>query len=164
MARTAAVPDKVASARRGLGDVARIGGDTEHARVHYEAALELCAANWFSVGETVRTLIGLGRVALAASRPDEARDWFEQGIALCDGPTRALELADAAEALASVAQDPREAAVLLGAGAGLRGLALAGDPDVAPVEARVRAALTPETYEKAFEEGRAMRSAAVSRR
>ncbi|MFB7995857.1 BTAD domain-containing putative transcriptional regulator [Streptomyces sp. NPDC056002] len=164
MARTAAVPDKVASARRGLGDVARIGGDTEHARVHYEAALELCAANWFSVGETVRTLIGLGRVALAASRPDEARGWFEQGIALCEGPTRVLELADAAEALASVAQDPREAAVLLGAGAGLRGVALAGDPDVAPVEARVRAALAPETYEKAYEEGRTMRSAAVSGR
>ncbi|MFF2504692.1 BTAD domain-containing putative transcriptional regulator [Streptomyces sp. NPDC058067] len=164
MARAAAVPDKVASAWRGLGDVARAGGDAERARAHYEAALELCAANWFSVGETVRTLIGLGRVALAVSGTEEARDWFGQARALCDGPARALELADVAEAFASVADDPREAAVLLGAGAGLRGLALAGDRDTAPVAARAREALSPETYEKAFEEGRAMRSAAVSDR
>ncbi|MGW2604580.1 tetratricopeptide repeat protein [Streptomyces mirabilis] len=50
-ARTVGLADKVAGAPRGLGDAARLAGDTGHARVRYESALEACAANWFSMGE-----------------------------------------------------------------------------------------------------------------
>jgi tetratricopeptide (TPR) repeat protein len=72
LARGAGLPDKVAGARRGLGNAARMSGDTARARVHYENALQECAANWFSVGETVRILIGFGRTAAAEGRTEEA--------------------------------------------------------------------------------------------
>ena len=164
LARTAGMPDKVASARRGLGDVARFSGDTARARVHYENALEACAANWFSVGETVRILIGLGRTAAAEADPGTARDWFRQAAELAAEGPGDLELADAAEALASVAESPERAAVLLGAGAGLRGARPEGDRDVVRTDRDVRAKLSPEAYEQAFEQGRMLRSAAVSER
>lgn len=161
LARAAGVPDKVATARRGLGDVARLSGDTAGARAHYEAALETYAANWFSLGQSVRTLVGLGRTALAESRPEEAADWVEQARVLASDTG---ELAEVAEALAALATDPEEAARFLGAAHGLRGTLIAGDPDVVRVEAATRARLSPEAYEKAFEQGRGLRSAAVRER
>ncbi|MFF3640705.1 ATP-binding protein [Streptomyces sp. NPDC002564] len=175
LARSIGAPDKVAVALRGLGDVARLGGDTARARAHYEAALETCAANWFSLGESVRILIGLGRTALAEERVRDAADWFEQARVLACGagvppsgggaPLPGVgELAQVAEALAAVAKDPERAALLLGAAHGLRGTLIADDPDVVGVVAAARARLTPQAYEKAFEEGRSLRSAAVSER
>ncbi|MER6025499.1 BTAD domain-containing putative transcriptional regulator [Streptomyces sp. NPDC001851] len=164
LARSTGALDKVAAARRGLGDAARLSGDAARARVHYEEALRTCAANWFSAGESVRILIGLGRAAAADGRGEEARDWFEQAAALAaDGPG-VLELAEVAEALASAAESPERAAVLLGAGAGLRGAVPQGDPDVADTVRDVRAQLSPEVYDRAFERGRRLRSAAVSER
>ncbi|MFE0100865.1 BTAD domain-containing putative transcriptional regulator [Streptomyces sp. NPDC059009] len=159
LARTAGAADKVATALRGLGDVARLSGDTARARGHYEAALEACAANWFSIGETVRIFIGLGRTALAESRADEAADWFEQARVLALSPERGPasgfgEAAGVAEALAAVAAAPEDAARLLGAATGVRGTLIAGDPDVVPVEEAARARVSPQAYEKAFEEGR----------
>ncbi|MEV7195130.1 BTAD domain-containing putative transcriptional regulator [Streptomyces sp. NPDC093510] len=175
LARTIGVPDKVATARRGLGDVARLSGDTARAREHYEAALETCAANWFSLGESVRILVGLGRTALAESRAQEAADWFEQARVLACGtdvPAFGVgarvsdtgELAEVAEALAAVAADSEEAARLLGAAHGLRGALIADDPDVVPIEEAARARLSPEAYQKAFDQGRSLRSAAVRER
>lgn len=164
LARGAGLPDKVAAARRGLGDAARLSGDTARARVHYENALQECAANWFSVGETVRSLIGLGRTAAAEGDTEEALDCFRQAAELAvEGPGD-LELADTAEALASTADSAEQTAVLLGAATGLRGGRIEGDPDVAPVEAKARAELSPEAFAQAFEQGRKLRSAAVSGR
>ncbi|MER6128578.1 tetratricopeptide repeat protein, partial [Streptomyces sp. NPDC001795] len=164
LARTAGVPDKVAAARRGLGDVARLSGETAHARVEYERALQACAANWFSIGESVRILIGLGRTAAAEGRVAEARDWFGQAAGLAAEGPGGLELAETAEALASVAESPERAAVLLGAATALRGAPLLGDPDVVRTERSTRKNLSPEAYEKAFDQGRRLRSAAVSER
>ncbi|MCD9876688.1 BTAD domain-containing putative transcriptional regulator [Streptomyces guryensis] len=164
LARGAGLPDKVASARRGLGDTARLSGDTARARVHYEDALAACAANWFSVGETVRIIVGLGRTAAAEGHTGQARDWFRQAAELAAEGPGDLELADCAEALASVAGSPERAAVLLGAATGLRGMRVEGDPDVVRTEQDVRARLSPEAYVKAFEQGRSLRSAAVSGR
>lgn len=161
LARAAGVPDKVATALRGLGDVARRSGDTPRAREHYEAALQAYAANWFSLGQSVRTLVGLGRAALAESRTDEAADWFEQARVLA---TDTGERADVAEALAAVATDPEESARLLGAAHGLRGTSIAGDPDVVGVADAARERLSPQRYESAFEQGRSLRSAAVRQR
>ncbi|MEU6145264.1 BTAD domain-containing putative transcriptional regulator [Streptomyces sp. NPDC047081] len=164
LARSAGLPDKVAGARRGLADTARLTGDTARARVEYENALEACAANWFSVGESVRIFIGLGRTAVAEGDVELARDWFRQAAELATEGPGDLELADTAEALAEVAESPRRAAVLLGAGAGLRGGRVEGDPDVVRVERDVRAKLSPQAYDQAFEQGRSLRSAAVSER
>ncbi|GGN76207.1 SARP family transcriptional regulator [Streptomyces albiflavescens] len=164
LARTAGAPDKVAAARRGLGDTARLSGDTARARVHYEDALEACAGNWFSLGESVRIFIGLGRTALAEQRADEARDWFVQAHTLAREVHGGLELADATEALASVAESPERAAVLLGAAVALRGAAAEGDPEIVGIRERIHEALSPEAYEKAFQQGRSLGSAAVSER
>ncbi|WP_030676033.1 ATP-binding protein [Streptomyces sp. NRRL B-1347] len=165
LARTAGARDKVATSLRGLGDVARLRGEPTRARGHYEAALEACAANWFSVTETARILVGLGRAALAEARAEEAADWFEQARVLSlDGTDTGVgERAGVAEALAATAAGPEEAARLLGAAAGLRGTLIADDPDVAPVVREVRARLSPETYEKAFERGRREPTAALTR-
>ncbi|MFD5077132.1 BTAD domain-containing putative transcriptional regulator [Streptomyces sp. NPDC058371] len=162
LARTAGAPDKVASARRGLGDAARLSGDTAHARVQYESALEACAANWFSIGESVRILIGLGRTALAEGDADAARDWFRQAAALAVESPGTLELADAAEALACVADSPERAAVLLGAAVALRGAALQGDPEAVRTAREIRAAVSSEAYEKAFAQGRRLGAVAVT--
>ncbi|MFJ5534343.1 BTAD domain-containing putative transcriptional regulator [Streptomyces sp. NPDC093261] len=164
LARATGVPDKEASARRGLGDLARLTGDTRHARVEYEKALEACAANWFSVGESVRILIGLGRTAAAEGRTEEAREWFGQAADLAEERPGVLEMAATAEALASVAESPERAAELLGAATALRGAPLPGDPDVVRTERATRARLSPEAYEEAFDQGRRLRSAAVSAR
>jgi tetratricopeptide (TPR) repeat protein len=155
LARTAGLSDKVASALRGLGDAARLSGDPATARAHYEAALEASAANWFSVGETVRIFIGLGRAALAEERREEAHDWYEQARALALEQGHPLELAAVAEALASSA-DSERAALLLGAAEALRGTALVHDPDL------VRLAESVRKHPGAYERGRALRSAAVS--
>ncbi|QDQ13918.1 BTAD domain-containing putative transcriptional regulator [Streptomyces spectabilis] len=165
LARTAGVRDKVATSLRGLGDVARLRGEPARARGHYEEALEACAANWFSVAETARILVGLGRAACAESRADEAAEWFEQARVLAlDSPGTGFgERAEVAEALAVTATGPEEAARLLGAAAGLRGTLIAGDPDVAPVERAARARLAPKTYEEAFERGRRDPAAALTR-
>jgi predicted ATPase len=163
LARSVGVTDKVASARRGLGDAARLSGDTAAARAHYEAALEACAANWFSVGESVRIFIGLGRTAGVEGRDDEALEWYEQARALALEQPGLIELAEVAEALAE-AGPPERSAMLLGAAEALRGTVVAGDPDVVRVREVARAGLSPEAYEKAYRRGRALRSAAVSER
>lgn len=162
LARTAGAQDKVASARRGLGDVARLSGDTAHARVHYESALEACAANWFSVGETVRILIGLGRTEAAEGAVEAARDWFARARSHALESPDVLALADLADALAAVAPSAGRAAELLGAATALRGARIEGDPDVVRTERCVRARLSPEAYDQAFDRGRSLGSAAVS--
>ncbi|MFF7188057.1 BTAD domain-containing putative transcriptional regulator [Streptomyces sp. NPDC008222] len=164
LARAAGVPDKEASAHRGLGDLARLTGNTAHARVEYEKALGACAANWFSAGESVRILIGLGRNAAAEGRAEEAREWFGQAAGLASESPGVLELAATAEALASVAESPERAAELLGAATALRGAPLPGDPDVVRTERATRARLSPKAYEEAFDQGRRLRSAAVGAR
>lgn len=162
LARSAGLSDKVAGARRGLGDAARLAGDSGHARVHYENALEACAANWFSVGEIVRILIGLGRSAAAEGRLDEARDWAGQAAALAVESPGVLELAESAEALAVLSDSPERAAVLLGAAIGLRGTARRGDPEAVRDGRDIREKLSPEAYEKAFEQGRVLGAAALT--
>ncbi|MFH9088270.1 BTAD domain-containing putative transcriptional regulator [Streptomyces sp. NPDC017673] len=164
LARAAGATDKVAGALRGLGDAARRSGDTARARVHYENALEACAATWFSVGETARILIGLGRTAAAEGNTDAARDWLAQARAQALESSDGLLLADVADTLAAMAPRPERAAELLGAAAGLRGAPLPGDPDVARTTEDTRACLSPEAYTRAYERGRHLRSAAVSER
>ncbi|MFF7372376.1 ATP-binding protein [Streptomyces tricolor] len=164
LARTAGATDKVAAALRGLGDVARLTGATARARVHYENALEACAATWFSVGETARILIGLARLSLAGGDPDAARDWLTQARAQALDPPDPLLLADVADALADLAPAPERAAELLGAAAGLRGAPLSGSPDVARTTRHTRACLSAQDYATAYERGRSLRSAAVGER
>lgn len=164
LARTAGVPDKAAAAWRGLGDAARLAGDHALARVRYESALEVCSANWFSLGESALVIVGLGRTAAAEGDVEQARDWFAQARAVAEEQPETETLAAVAEGLAEVAEGAGRAAELLGAAAGLRGSENRGDPDVVRVERAVRARLPTEEYDRAFERGRGLRSAAVGER
>ncbi|MFF8451191.1 ATP-binding protein [Streptomyces leeuwenhoekii] len=164
LARTAGITDKVASARRGLGDAARLSGDTARARAHYEDALRMCTATWFSTAETARILVGLARTAVAEGDLRTARDRLGRARVLALGSPDALTLAEVADALAAAAHAPLRAAELLGAAAGLRGATTLGDPDVVRTERDVSARLAPEAYQRAFARGRALRSRAVGGR
>ncbi|MEU6388894.1 BTAD domain-containing putative transcriptional regulator [Streptomyces sp. NPDC046939] len=162
-ARTAGAPEKVAGALWGMGDAARLSGDTALAREHYQSALESSARSWYSVGQTAHILLGLGRAALAEGQAEEADDWFAQARSLStDAQTQRLVLAEVAEALACRTDQPEHAVKLLGAASSLRGLLIVDDPDVTPVERRLRRLLAPDVYKRAFELGASDGQSAVS--
>ncbi|MFJ4716202.1 BTAD domain-containing putative transcriptional regulator [Streptomyces sp. NPDC088785] len=162
LARAAGAPEKVAGAHWGMGDSARLAGDRARAREHYETALTTTARSWYSVGQTVHVFLGLGRTALAEGRTEEADDWFRQARRLSvDGVGQSLELAAVAEALASRAPVPEQAVTLLGAAAALRGRLIVDDPDVTPLEQRLRRLLAPDVFKKAFELGGTLRETAI---
>ncbi|MBO1335900.1 BTAD domain-containing putative transcriptional regulator [Streptomyces sp. VRA16 Mangrove soil] len=163
LARAAGAPEKMAGAYWGMGDAARLAGDRARAREHYETALETSARSWYSVGQTVHVFLGLGRTALAEGRTEEADDWFRQARILSTGDAPlGLELAVVAEALASRAEELEQAALLLGAASALRGRLIEDDPDVTPLEQRLRRMLAPEVFKKAFELGGTLREAAIT--
>ncbi|WP_345443237.1 BTAD domain-containing putative transcriptional regulator [Actinoallomurus vinaceus] len=160
LARRAGGAEKIADTLVGLGEVARLRGDLAEARRHYEAALSRCATEKFAVLWTRGSaLIGLGRVAEAEGDAVQAEAWFRQAIAIGLGQGDFRLLAHAAEALAgaTVLQgDGEQAALLLGAGAALRGLSLAGDPDVARVADGARDLIGADAAATARERGATM--------
>ncbi|MFJ6699195.1 BTAD domain-containing putative transcriptional regulator [Streptomyces sp. NPDC091272] len=153
LARGIGLPDKAAGALRGLGDAARLSGDTARARVHYEAALEGGTGSWFGAGETLRVLLGLGRTASAQGDGAQAEEWFDRAAALADESPGRLLLAEIAEARASAAA-PERAAELLGEAEGLRGTPALADRDVRRARQTARDALTDAVYRNAYERGR----------
>ncbi|MEU8888860.1 BTAD domain-containing putative transcriptional regulator [Streptomyces sp. NPDC048442] len=157
LARGIGLPDKAAGALRGLGDAARLSGDTPRARVHYEAALEGGSPNWFGTGETLRVFLGLGRTAWAEGDGAQALEWFEQAAVLGEETPGRLLLAEIAEARAEAA-GPLRAAELLGEAEGLRGTAVLGDRDVVRTRETARGALSAAEYGAAYERGRRARA------
>jgi tetratricopeptide (TPR) repeat protein len=160
LARRSGAPEMVAQVRHGFAELARLQGDLAEARRQGERALSVCTSEAFGVHEIrARVLVGLGRVAEAGGDAAEADALFRQALALslADGDLRAA--ANVAEGLAGVAlcgDDGERAALLLGAAIALRGMSVAGDPDVARIAGRARE-LTGETaYASAFERGAAM--------
>ncbi|CAM5524264.1 SARP family transcriptional regulator [Streptomyces spiroverticillatus] len=151
------VPDKAAGALRGLGDAARIAGDTARARAHYETALAGGTDSWFGTGETLRVLLGLGRTALAEGDRDLAEECFAQAAVLARNQPGRLILAELAEARAE-AGPPRRTAELLGEAEAHRGAPQLGDLDVVRTMQAARAALTPDAYRAAYERGRRARA------
>ncbi|MFI5805423.1 BTAD domain-containing putative transcriptional regulator [Streptomyces sp. NPDC051561] len=152
LARDIGVPDRTTGPLRALGDAARLAGDTSRARAHYEAALEGCTATWFSNGEALRVLLGLGRTAGGEGDPVAAAEWFDRAAALAeDQPGRPVR-AEIAEARAQVAA-PERAAELLGEAERLRGTAVRGDLDVVRARRAARAGLSEEAYEAAYARG-----------
>lgn len=157
LARRIGVPDKVAAAHRGLGELARLAGDFAEARRRYEDALAFCADSWSSVAETQLVLTALGRTAEAEGRTAEARDRHHRALELALEQRMPAGLADAAEGLAGLAvleSDGGRAALLLGAGTGLRGSAVAGDPDTARIAATARELVGTDAYDAAHRQGR----------
>ncbi|MEO3825239.1 BTAD domain-containing putative transcriptional regulator [Actinomadura sp. B10D3] len=160
LARRAGTPDKIAAGCHGLGETARLGGDTARARRLYEAALTGYSSERFIAG-AVRgaALVGLGWLAAGDGDTGRARELFTEALDMAlDHPVFAYRGA-AAVGLADVAVadgDGGRAARLLGAARVLRGVALAGDPDVERVSAAARALLGGRAYDTAHAEGAAL--------
>ncbi|MEU9871288.1 BTAD domain-containing putative transcriptional regulator [Actinomadura sp. NPDC048021] len=154
LARRAGTPDKVAGGCLGLGTVARLRGDAAGARALYEAALTGYGSERF-IAAAVRgaALVGLGWLAADEGDTGRARALLREAVDMSfDHPIFGYQ-ADAATALAGLAAregDGERAALLLGAGRALRGVAVSGDPDTERVLGRVRGLLDDDAREAAF--------------
>ncbi|MFC7646687.1 ATP-binding protein [Streptosporangium lutulentum] len=162
LARRVGNPEILASARLGLGEIARLLGDLDDAQRQYEAALACCRPEWYN-GSNVRQRIhvALGRLAEARQDTGTALYWHRLALAPGAGPRNLPITALAMEGLAGVAlleDDGERAAFLLGVGTALRGLALAGDPDVDRVRTRARARIGVPAFERAYGRGSALTS------
>jgi hypothetical protein len=130
------------------------------ARRLIELALAECPTGWF-VAEATRAeiLVALGQVVAAEGDAGAARAWHRQALAALGGHGGFTVAAGVAEGLAGVALlegDGERAALLLGVGAALRGASVAGDPDVARVEAAARVRIGEAAYRRAYQQGAAM--------
>jgi tetratricopeptide (TPR) repeat protein len=160
LARRAGTMELLAKAHRGLGEVARLRDDLAEARRLIELALAECPTGWF-VAEATRAeiLVALGQVVAAEGDAGAARAWHRQALAALGGHGGFTVAAGVAEGLAGVALlegDGERAALLLGVGAALRGASVAGDPDVARVEAAARVRIGEAAYRRAYQQGAAM--------
>jgi predicted ATPase/DNA-binding SARP family transcriptional activator len=159
LARRVGSSEKLAAAQLGLGDVRRLDDDTPGARASYEMGLASCGEHWIR-GSLIQLLHhGLGRTAEAEQRPDEAVTWHRLALRTALDLGSPAALAQAAECLAGPAVldgAGERAALLLGAGVALRGMAVAGDPDVARVARDARTLAGERGYEDAYAEGRAL--------
>ncbi|MFI8952055.1 BTAD domain-containing putative transcriptional regulator [Streptomyces sp. NPDC053750] len=159
LARRIGSPDKVAAAQRGLGDVARLAGGSAEARRWYELAMASVAAGWSGTAEIRQVCTGLGRTAESEGLVDEARSWHERALDLALRHRTPADLADAAEGLAGLAVlegAGERAALLLGAGVALRGMPVAGDPDVTRIAAAAAELTGAEAYDRAHRRGLAL--------
>ncbi|WP_329256371.1 winged helix-turn-helix domain-containing protein [Actinoallomurus sp. NBC_01490] len=157
-ARRSGSPERVAQVRHGLAELTRLTGDLDAARRLAEEALKACTAASFGVTEVRgRVLVSLGRIAEADEDAAAAEAWHRQALGVGGNDARAA--ADAVEGLAGVAVlrgDGERAATLLGAGAALRGISVAGDPDIARVARRAGELIGEAAYAAAFARGATM--------
>ncbi|MEV6005834.1 BTAD domain-containing putative transcriptional regulator [Streptomyces sp. NPDC051976] len=157
LSRRAGAPETLAMAHLGLGDAARLRGDLATARDLCEQALAECPIGWFSSNSTRSlVLVALGRIAVAEGDATAARGHFSAAAtterAAMRFPLAGAVTAVAAAGLALLEDDPRRAAVLLGAAEALRGGSLDG-PDASGAAAAARAALGDQEYAAAVAEG-----------
>jgi predicted ATPase/DNA-binding SARP family transcriptional activator len=141
----------------GLASVARHTGDLATARRLAGQALHECEPGWFGP-EWARSqiLVELGWIACAEGDPAEATTWLRQAVADSVRQHNMTMAGTAVEALAEVALSlsrPLLAARLLGAGVALRGIEIAGAPDVVRVTAAAIAASGPDEFATAYSEG-----------
>ncbi|MEV7012856.1 BTAD domain-containing putative transcriptional regulator [Streptosporangium sp. NPDC051022] len=157
IARRAGSPTYLASAMRGLGDIARLEGDLEGARPLYEQALERFETYWVkSVGNRTAALFGLGRIAEASGDPEGARSLYRRATEVTVTMGSTSEGSRAVEALAGIALldgDAETAALLLGVATALRGILIEDDPEVVRTAAATRAALGEARYAAARRRG-----------
>jgi hypothetical protein len=137
-----------------------------------DAALEIVQGSWAFTASGIRSqvLTALGRLAEARGDAAEAARRHGEALAAALGSPMTADLAAVAEGLAghallpaqettaqeTTAEDAARAGLLLGMGAALRGIAVAGDPDVAATAARATAVLGPDGFAAAYAKGAAM--------
>jgi predicted ATPase/DNA-binding SARP family transcriptional activator len=159
IARRAGAQTSLAGAQSGLGEIARWSGEVTEARCLHELALGRCEAGSAGADEKrARIHVALGRVAEAEGLAEEATAHHREALAIALRNQNFPCAASATEGLAGLALlagNGERAAVLLGTGVALRGLALATDPDVARTDAGARAMIGDAAHAAARERGAA---------
>ncbi|MEU7896984.1 BTAD domain-containing putative transcriptional regulator [Nonomuraea sp. NPDC049152] len=160
LARRVGALEGTTRASCGLAEVARLRGDLDGARRRYEEVRARETSGSFGESLTdVHIGVALGRIAAASGDVDLAAARHEEAFVAALRVQSMPVLALAVEGLAGVAGlrgDHERAATLLGVGSGLRGMSLAGDPDVAHVRDRARAALGEQAFAEAYARGAAL--------
>jgi predicted ATPase len=170
-------PEQMAWVSLRLGEMARLEGDLAEASRHLRAALAASETGLFQAhGPRSHVLTALGRLAEATGDAPEAARRHAEALAMTLRSPLTTDLADAAEGLAgqclldgaedradrgldgaAVGSGPAErAAVLLGVGVALRGMAVAGDRDVARIAAAATEVLGPAGFAAAYSKGASM--------
>lgn len=157
LSRRAGVPESLAQARSGLGELSRLRGDLAAAWRLQEQAMRECPVGLFVADEIrLKILVAMGWTALAEGDPRRAAAYFQRTLNASRTTRSLLQAAAAADGLAGVAlleSRPAEAAKLLGAATVLRSVPNLGDPDVERVTASARAQLGEQAYAAAHAEG-----------
>jgi predicted ATPase/DNA-binding SARP family transcriptional activator len=156
-ARRTGMPESRAAAYIGLANLARYEGDLVTARSLNERALTECAGGSFAA-ESVRAaaMISLGWLAAAEGRPAEAAQLHREALLMGRRWHAGDVVAFALEGLAGAAASPEQAAMLLGAAAGVRGTAISGDPDSSSVRGTALESLGMAGFERAYGAGLGM--------
>ncbi|WP_067457484.1 BTAD domain-containing putative transcriptional regulator [Actinomadura macra] len=163
LSRRAGAPDKVAGAQHGLGRVARLRGDLGEARRLHEMALAGLASERF-IATAIRALalVGLGWVAVDEGDTARGRELFREALDVAIDHPVFMHQAGAAVGLAGadlVDGDGTRAALLLGAARALRGVRVAGDPDIERVASGARRLAGDAAYEASYARGAAAQRA-----
>jgi tetratricopeptide (TPR) repeat protein len=149
-----------AEIRLGLGEIARLRGDTHEAASLLGKALDDAQSGNFGTDAVkARVLTALGRLAAASGRQAEALARHREALATARLSPFASDFAVAAEGQADVALltgSAERAALLLGVAVALRGMACAGDPDVARITGSARDLLGATAFGEAFARGASM--------
>ncbi|MFB9687093.1 BTAD domain-containing putative transcriptional regulator [Amycolatopsis plumensis] len=153
-ARSAGMPESRAAAYVGLANLTRQSGDLAAARELCERALAECASGSFAA-ESVRAtaLVSLGWLAVAEGDRASAVSLHRSALLIGRQWNASDVVAFALEGLAGAAE-PKQAAMLLGTAATVRGTAISGDPDVTAVRGRLVESLGVDGFERAYRTGR----------
>lgn len=153
-------PGTPAAVHLGLGELARLAGDTREAANRLGQALESAHGGDFGTQATrARVLTALARLAATEGRTAEARRGHQEALAAARTSPLTSDLADAAEGQADAALltgSADRAALLLGAAVALRGTAVTGDRNVARTADSTRSLLGTTGFADAFARGAAM--------
>ncbi|MGW4792427.1 BTAD domain-containing putative transcriptional regulator [Nonomuraea sp. NPDC004297] len=147
-----------------LGEIARLEGDLDEAARQLGAALSGAETGAFTAGGIRSHLhTALGRLAEARGDAEAAAQAHGQALADALDSPFATDVADAAEGLAGHAlftgtgrEAAERAALLLGIGVAVRGMAVSGDRDVAATAAGATRTLGAEAFAAAYAGGAAM--------
>ncbi|PZG19034.1 BTAD domain-containing putative transcriptional regulator [Nonomuraea aridisoli] len=155
-------PELMAWVHLQLGELARYEGDLPEAARRLETALAGSRTGAFTAeGTRARVYTALGRLATAKGAAEEAERLHALAVTTALHSPMSSDLADAAEGLASVREPAEQAALLLGIGVALRGVAVVGDRDVAAAAAEATRSLGPDGFATAYAQGAAMTRAAA---
>ncbi|MGW0802334.1 BTAD domain-containing putative transcriptional regulator [Nonomuraea sp. NPDC002799] len=161
-------PEVVTGVQLALGEIALAEGDLAEAGRRLGTALSATESFGLAGGGTrSHVLTALGRLAEARGDTESAARRHREALVTALASPLVTDLADAVEGLAGhalFAATPPErtgaagrAALLLGVGVALRGMAVTGDRDVARIATAATEVLGPEAFAAAFSGGAAMR-------